>query len=225
MQNDPQILLIRPLGQDCFVLRCTRGDLKFDAGQLVSLGPRGFGINREYSIYSGEKDDYLEFLIRRIRNGTVSKLLFDLKPHDKVFVLGPYSNFRIKNTLKSNRPHWLIATGTGIAPFHSMVRSYPELNYKIIHGVRTSEEMYDREDYSVGRYVACISGTKSHLRSGLAGMESAFSGRVTSYLEQDSLPNNAIFYLCGNKNMINETFEILLSKGVSSDDIHSEVFF
>ena len=218
MLRDYQVISIRHLTEDCFVLRTERKDLKFDAGQLVSLGPRGMGVNREYSIYSGEQAQHLEFLVRNITDGTVSKRLSRLETGDKVFILGPYSEFKIKHTVKSHRPHWLIATGTGIAPFHSIVQSYPQLNYRMIHGIRLASEKYDAQDYAPDSYLPCISKDRQ-------GDRVAFSGRVTHYLSEAPLPPKGVYYLCGNNHMITEAYKILISRGVSSDDIHSEVFF
>ncbi len=218
MKSDYAVTGIRWLTEETFVLSTERKDLKFDAGQLVSLGPRGMGVNREYSVYSGEKDSQLEFLVRKVRGGTVSVALAKLKPGDLVFVLGPYSDFRLKELASSKSPIWFIATGTGIAPFRSMVRSNPDLDFKVIHGVREPEERYDFADYPAARYQACISG-KDAEKGG------AFRGRVTDYLRSAQLPKNGHFYLCGNNKMITDAYAILREAGVSSNNIHSEVFF
>lgn len=220
MLRDHHVIHVREITPNCFVLRIERNDLKFEAGQLVSLGPRGLGVNREYSIYSGEQDPYLEFLIRKVNDGTVSIALSKVTPQSKVFVLGPYSDFKIKNTLKNDRPHWLIASGTGIAPYHSMIKSNPNLNYRLIHGVRFKDERYDLNDYDQHRFVACLSQeSKETLPT------NAFSGRVTDYIKQAELPKDCVYYICGNNRMITEVYDILKDRSVSPDNIHSEVFF
>jgi ferredoxin--NADP+ reductase len=219
MNRDYQVIDLRWVTSDTFVLRTERKDLKFEAGQLVSLGPRGLGVNREYSLYSSEKDPHLDFLIRKVQNGTVSLALSKLKKGDNVFILGPYSDFRLKNLATSRRPLWFVATGTGIAPFCSMVRSNADLNYRMIHGVRTLGERYDHEQYAPDRYIACISEDKISAGPGL------YQGRVTEFLRTVELPENGMFYLCGNNKMITDAYRLLRDRGVSSDDIQSEVFF
>ena len=108
-----------------------------------------------------------------------------------------------------------IATGTGIAPFHSFVERWPNLNYKLIHGIRHEEEQYHFEDYAKSRYFPCVSQPSD-------GSERF---RVTDYLLNNELSKNILVYICGNRNMIVDVFNILHSKGVSGDKIVTEVFF
>jgi ferredoxin/flavodoxin---NADP+ reductase len=180
----------------------------------VSLGLPSLGLNREYSIYSGMSENYLEFLIREVEGGTLTPRLKSLKKGEPVDVNGPFGQFQIKES-EQKRPHLLIATGTGIAPFHSFALSYPDLNYRILHGVQTSSEMYDSSSYPADRYFPCLSLEKSHY----------FSGRVTNYLLEAEIPDKVLVYLCGNRKMIEEGFEILRKRKVPSDAIFVEAFF
>ena len=52
-----------------------------------------------------------------------------------------------------------------------------------------------------------------------------FSGRVTDYLKYHPQPVAAMYYLCGNRNMINDAYDILREQGVSGTNICTEVFF
>lgn len=205
---------LRWLEAGSFVLRVDRAGLRFTAGQCVSLGLWRSGVTREYSIYSGEQDDHLEFLVRVVRNGTVSPALAALRPGDPVYLAGPYSDFGLSSE-SLEAPHLLVATGTGIAPFHSFVRTHPRLDYLLLHGVRDPEQRYDFTAYETARYVACVSGESGP----------HFHGRVTAKLRQlDPRPRTRA-YLCGNHAMIEECFDILRAKGVAADDVHAEVFF
>jgi ferredoxin--NADP+ reductase len=205
---------VRNLTPSCYVLRVDRNDIPFRAGQCVSVGIKGSGVNREYSIYSGEQDDYLEFLIKEITPGVVSPALKHLNVGDVVDVEGPYSDFVLAGPRDRTRKHFFICTGTGIAPFHSYVKTYPTLDYTLLHGVRYLDERYDSHVFS-GHYIACVSREPG----------GDFTGRVTAYLRQNDVIPYAFFYLCGNRAMIEEAFDILRSQTVSSDHILTEVFF
>jgi ferredoxin--NADP+ reductase len=205
---------VRWLDPSTFVLRIERADLQFKAGQCISLGLWNAGVNREYSVYSGEHEPHLDVLVKLVQGGTVSERLSQLRPREPVYVAGPYSDFVLPAQLAGKR-FVFIATGTGIAPFHAFVASHPELDYTIVHGVRALAHCYDREAYASGRYVPCVSRERSD----------AFHGRVTDYLRESPLQAGAHVYLCGNHTMIEDAFELLRKQGVASDNIHAEVFF
>ncbi|MCX7848319.1 MAG: hypothetical protein N2595_09865 [bacterium] len=69
-----RVLGVRELTRHTFVLRIERNNVACTAGQCVTLGLHGSGINREYSLYSGEQDDYFEFLIREVEGGVRFRL-------------------------------------------------------------------------------------------------------------------------------------------------------
>ena len=75
-----KIIQIRFLTERTFVLRFDRGNLQFKAGQHIIVGLKGELNQREYSVYSGEKDDYLEILVREVLDGNVSLQLKHCKP-------------------------------------------------------------------------------------------------------------------------------------------------
>ena len=196
-----------------FCLRVERPNCIIKAGQCFNIGlPRG-DINREYSMYSDANAPYLEFLIREVEDGLISTQLKKLKPGDLVEVDGPYGEFCISSA-NINEKFLFIASGTGIAPFHSFVKTYPELNYQIIHGIRYSNEQYDYNDYKNGSYTSCVSRS-----------ENCTKKRVTDYLENNLPFLDSMIYLCGNRNMIINSVQILLDQGISGDQIISEVFF
>lgn len=204
---------IQHLTAHTYRLRIARGTLRFRAGQVVSVGVPGMGVNREYSIYSGENDVHLELLIREIPDGIVSVALKKQRPGDELEINGAYGKFFERPT--DNRPCLFVATGTGIAPFHSVVKTCPELNYTILHGVRHTEECYDRQDYAPARYIPCVTKDPG----------GAFHGRVTDYIEKCSLDPNTLCWLAGNHAMINDVYGLLRAKGIVSDNIFTEVFF
>jgi len=206
---------LRWLDASTFVLRVERKDLSFRAGQCISLGVWNAGVNREYSLYSGEHDPYLELLIKVVKGGTVSTALARLSARDPVYVAGPYSDFVLPKDAERQKLVF-VATGTGIAPFHSFVSTRPDLDYTLIHGVRERAQCYERSLYAAERYVPCISRERG---------DAAFHGRVTDYLKECPLSSASHVYLCGNHAMIEEAFDLLRDQSVPPDNIRSEVFF
>ena len=200
-----KVISIREISKTAFVLRLERNNFDFIPGQCANIGIPKMAINREYSIYSGIGDKYLEFLIKEVKNGVVSTSLKKSVKGDFLTIDGAYGLFTI---IDMNKKYVFVCTGTGIAPFHSIIKSYPNLKYTVLHGIREKSEEYDKKDYK--NYISCISKEDT---------------RVTDYLKNNKIDTESIYYLCGNSSMINDVYDILREKGVNSSNIHSESFF
>lgn len=209
-----KVLNIRHLNDTTFVLQFERGDFDFEAGQYLALGLKGKIQKREYSIYSGIDEPFLEILVKEVLDGDVSKRLKTLKAGDELEVQGPFGYFTLDEKIQT-RDVFFIASGTGISPCHSLVKSHAKFNFTMLHGIRTADEQYDKKDYRRGKYIACTS------REG----KGDFYGRVTDYLSQAKVDKNAAYFLCGNSNMIYDVFDVLKGAGVPQDQIHTEVYF
>ena len=170
---------------------------------------------REYSIYSGSNDPYLEVLIKEVKEGDVSILLKKTKMGQALNIEGPYGFFTLREEDIENKQFLFLATGTGISPFHSFVKSNPNLKYMLIHGIRLKSETYEKEIYSKQNYFSAISQDSN----------GNFHGRLTSYLKTFNIVPNTLCYLCGNVDMIHDAYDILQGKGIPVDQIHSEVYF
>ena len=212
-----RVQAIRRLSPSAYLLRLERGELAFEPGQYVTLGLPGSTARREYSIYSGSGDPFLEVLIKQVEGGTVSHQLARLAPGAALEVDGPFGYFLIPEAVRG-RPLLFVASGTGIAPFHCFVRSYPGLDYRLLHGVRTASETYDRHCYPRDRYLACLSREAAATAAG-------FAGRVTAYLRAHPAIPGTLCYLCGNSEMIFEAFDILKAAGIPGTDLFAEVYF
>ena len=210
-----KIIQIRFLTDSTFVVRLDRGNIQFRAGQHIIVGLKGELNQREYTIYSGEKDDYLEILVREVLDGNVSVKLKQSKPGDLLQVNGPFGSFGLEPFNMFSRKLVFIATGTGISPFHSFVRSYPGINYILLHGVRYLNEAYERNDFDGKRYILCTSKESNR----------GSKGRVTMFLKDYPVYPDMLFYMCGNSNMIYEVYHILNDKGIPDESIFSEVYF
>jgi len=210
-----QVIKIRRLTDLTFVLCLERRHLVFEPGQHVNIGLPEDGQQREYSVYSSVDDESLEVLVQTIPAGHVSGQLSQLSVGDPVLVSGPHGRFTLDQVAVETHPVYLIATGTGIAPFHCFARSVPELDYHILHGVRQPEECYEHSTYPRHRYTACLSQSA----------QGDFSGRVTDYLMAYPIDPSAGYYLCGNSDMIYDVFAILTQADVPRDQIFTEVYF
>ena len=210
-----EIISVRNLTESTYVLRFERNGMEFQAGQYIVIGPQGSKQKREYSIYSPVTSPYLEVLIKEVDEGFLSKKLKKSKPGDILEVEGPFGYFVLDENKIPERKYLFIASGTGISPFHSMIRSNPHINYVLLHGVRYQEEGYDKDVYEHGRYIQCTSkDTKGD-----------FHGRVTEYLMRNPVDPYTHCFLCGNSAMIDDAYSILESHGVPSNHLHAEVYF
>lgn len=211
-----EILDVRHLTDSTFIIRLERNNIKFKAGQHINVGPANSIHTREYSIYSGENEDFLEILVKEVTDGFISPVLKKQKPGNMLIVEEAVGYFSLPPQINSTDKFLFIASGTGIAPFHSFIASHPHLNYQIIHGIRNTSEKYDAHFYEPSRYVACTSRQKS---------ENSYFGRITDYLEEYSTEPGTHCYLCGNSSMIHDVYDILEQQGIPREMIHAEVYF
>lgn len=213
--NYYKVTELRQLTENTFVLSMPKSRFKFIAGQHVSVSIMGDYQSREYSIYSAEESDNLEILVKEVEGGYFSPKLKHLKVGEFVEVHGPFGKFWLDEKKRDTHKHVFIASGTGIAPFHSIVKSNPNLNYELIHGIRYANEAYEVEDYDREKVTICTSRDD----------KGDFNGRLTEYLKQTEFEKNTCFYLCGNSDMIFDAMEILKSKGFDRESVTVEVYF
>jgi ferredoxin--NADP+ reductase/benzoate/toluate 1,2-dioxygenase reductase subunit len=214
--SELKVSSLRDLTPSTYVLRFDRNKIPFRAGQHILLGVKDDIQAREYSVYSAEQDNYFEVLIKEVQDGMVSRQLRHVKPGETVNFEHPVGYFIIKDEDIKNKKFLFIASGTGIAPFHSFVRSYPDLDYKLLHGVRHADEAYDMHEYEKERLVICSSRDD----------KGDYPGRVTDYLRHFPVTDkDTLCYFCGNCEMIHEAYDILLQQGISSNNLFAEVYF
>jgi len=209
-----KVIQTRQLTDSTFVVRLEKNGLEFQTGQFILLGFSNTD-RREYSVYSGEREDFLEVLVREVEGGKVSSKLRRLESGDTVQVDGPFGFFKFSPDMYPVKKFLFVATGTGISPFHSFVKTHAELDYRLIHGVRFANEAYDHDDFQQERVTLCTSGDS----------DGDFYGRVTAYLAEQNIEKDTNCFLCGNSEMIYEVFDILTAKGIPVSNIYSEVYF
>jgi ferredoxin/flavodoxin---NADP+ reductase len=201
------------LAKDAFLLKFKR-NFSFKAGQVIGLGVKTNIEPRLYSIASGETDEFIEILYTEKSDGKLTPILSILKKGDKILATNPFGSF----TEYSDSPV-CISTGTGIAPFISMLKSGKGKNATFIHGVRAPEYFYFEKllkESLNNNYIQCCSGSNS---------PQYFNGRVTLYLQENPMNPNKKYYLCGIAEMVVEARDILISKGIPYGNIISEIYF
>ncbi|RPI41006.1 MAG: oxidoreductase, partial [Bacteroidetes bacterium] len=190
---------VRHLTGSTYVLRFSRNGMEFTPGQHLVMGPPDGEEMREYSIYSGNNEEYLEVLIKEVDEGLVSRQLKNVREGDPIQIRGPYGFFLTKASAPGEKKLLFISSGTGIAPFHSFVRSAPGADYRIIHGVRNMSEAYDLSHYRRDRITVCTSRDDS----------GDFAGRITDYLLDAELGPDQQIYLGWTSHMILDAMDIL----------------
>ncbi len=203
----------RQISPDGYHLILARDGVDVEAGRLVTLHGRSLVEDRSYTVVSGERDEHIEVLYRLIPTGVLTPQLAALQSGDTIEWSGPYGQFVLRDPA---RPIWFIATGTGIAPCRSYIRTHPNLDITILHGVRHTAELYFRDEFSSYKYHPCLSADTA---------PDCHSGRVTQRLKDIHCPLEAHYYLCGAYEMIYEVQDMLLDKGVSPDHIFNEGYY
>lgn len=203
------------------------GPLPFRAGQFVNLAvpgaaPRG---ERSYSIWSDPADpERLELCIKLLAGGAASEHLRSARPGLTTTVRGPFGVFLLR---EEPRPTWFVATGTGLAPFRSMlldaVRRHDPRPFRLAFGVRDQQDLFALADLAgFARALPDFACTLclSRPEPGWSG----YTGRVTRLLETAELPDEAECYLCGNGAMITDARALLERRGVPRSRIRFEKF-
>lgn len=191
-----------------------RRDVDFNLGQVVKIGLSPDTPPRIYSICSGNLEEEVRILFNIKEGGALTPKLASLIPGEIIRVSKPYGSFT--NTKK---PAWWVATGTGIAPFFSMVRSRLTENKKLIHGVRFLNQFYFEDDleWALGdNYVRCCSQESSC---------DTFPGRVTDYLAMQGKLPDVNYFICGSAIMVVEVRDLLIARGIPFSNIFAEIYF
>ena len=210
----------------------------FEPGQYLTMGVTVDGryICRPYSTSSPAGATHeLEFLIRLVPGASFTPLLWAL-PHGARLRLGPPKGL-FRTDPGDIRTHLFVATGTGLAPFVSMVRSStvsPRPRRSIVvHGVsRMAELAYRDELGSLARTRPDLEyrPVLSRAPTGLDGTWHGDTGRLDTALGPicDELaldPDDLVAYICGNPGMIASVEALMLARGLPAAAIRSEGYW
>ena len=178
-----------------FAFRTTRPrSLRFRSGEFVMIGlmgDNGRPLLRAYSIASPSWDDELEFYSIKVPDGPLTSKLQHLNVGDQIILRPKPVGTLVHDALLPGKRLWLFATGTGIAPFASLVRdpeTYEKFDRVILtHTCRDVAELeYGRrlveslpDDPLIGEFV----GDKLRYYPTTTREDSAVMGRITANLE------------------------------------------
>lgn len=192
-----------------------RGDFVFRAGEEIEVHGPEPADHRTYSLAGGEREPVLRILFRVIPEGAISPRLARLAPGDSVDFSGPFGSFILHTP---PRPLGFVATGTGLAPLLSYIRTHQDARPTVLHGVRREHDLYARAELEprCERYLPCVSGE---------ACARAHHGRVTDLLPRIAWPPDAGLYLCGSNAMIRDARALLLRSGLHADRIVSEPYY
>ncbi|MBN9044516.1 MAG: ferredoxin--NADP reductase [Rhizobiales bacterium] len=131
-----------------FSFRTTRDPgFRFQSGQFIMMGleVNGKPLTRAYSIASSLYEDGLEFFSIKVPDGPLTSKLQHLKQGDRIIVSRKPVGTLLYDNLRPGKNLWLLSTGTGLAPFLSIIRdleAYERFEKVIlVHGVRQVAEL------------------------------------------------------------------------------------
>ena len=134
--------------EELFSFRTSRDKgFRFASGQFTMIGLRidGKPLLRAYSIASAHYDDELEFFSIKVPDGKLTSRLKDLAPGDEILVGAKATGTLLLDSLTPGRNLYLLGTGTGLAPFLSLVRDlevYERFEKVIlVHGCRQVRDL------------------------------------------------------------------------------------
>ena len=217
----------------------------FESGQYMTIGvmaqtatgPRI--VQRPYSVASDPAvagSEGYEMYVRQVEGGTFTPLLFQLPVGHRMRMIGPKGKFTLLP--EDDRTHIFISSGTGNAPFVSMMRAMVRegrpRRIVFMNGVSYVRDLGYRallEGWAASRalpltYVPSISRPTAAENAGWGGRW----GRVEAVLapvldELDLTPDNAIAYICGNPDMILAAEQTLLSRGFPEEQVRKELYW
>jgi ferredoxin-NADP reductase len=201
--------------------------LEFVPGQFTSFTAmiEGKEITRAYSLASAPSgSNRFELCLNRVEAGHLSPRLFDMQPGDRIEMRQPLGMFVLR---QPPRDSILIATGTGIAPFRSILQTHLNAaspGFTLLFGVRYESHLLYRQEFEeMGRNHPNFRfwPTLTRPESGWTGRQ----GRVQAHLAEAIGDRRDVdFYLCGLKEMVDEVRGLLKSQGFDRKQIFYEKY-
>ncbi len=201
---------------------------EFLSGQYVSVQVSPRGDRRPYSICSSpDKKHAFELLLDLIPGGLGSNFLYQLPFGSEVDILAPMGVFTLADPTTEDAIV-LIATGSGIAPFRSMILDllqgkHDQRQIIFYWGLRHEQYLFWQDEF----LELAESFSNFHFHPVISQPTPQWPlchGRVTDCLSVHEQPANAGYYLCGNTQMVEQVVQQLTEKGVAKDHIHHEKF-
>lgn len=200
------------VGSDTVAVRFQRPtDYTFRPGQYAivrATTDSDAALMRQYSFTSRPDDNILELLIQHEPEGEVSTWLCTIaKPGDEVELSQAFGAFTIDPAGKT--PFLMIAGRVGIAPFLSMLRSFPDMDVQVLYSVSNAEQACFLDELAT-QNVTIIDTSKT--------------GRINSENLAPYLAQKPLVYLCGSKQFVDAMTEYAANNHVDKSSIHRELF-
>jgi len=226
---------IAPMVRHIIFTREDGQDFAYKPGQFITIHFERDGktLRRSYSIATiPGRSDHIEIAAGHIEGGPGTELLFHLKPGDQVSTTGPFGRLVLRD--EAPQRYFLIATGTGVTPYRSMLpelkarlAAQEKLEVVLLLGVRGREHLLYADDFQQlaadntrFHFVPCYSRQDPDTLN-----EDERQGYVQHILKTYELtPENDLIYLCGNPGMIDEAFQYLQEQGFAVQSIRREKY-
>lgn len=206
-----------------FSLKVEGALLSFEAGQFVriALDIGGERVARPFSFVNPPSEPVHEFYGIVVPGGPLSPRLARLQAGDALYVATNPAGFLVLSEVPDARTIWLVSTGTGIAPFLSMLSTDAPWkrfeNVVLVHAVRHARELAYRELIaSIPRvkYVPFVS--REEAAGALSGRIPAAirDGRLEAAAGQALSPEGSHVLLCGNPDMLRDATAALQERGL-----------
>jgi ferredoxin/flavodoxin---NADP+ reductase len=210
-----RVLTVHHWNESLFTFRTTRDPgLRFQSGQFVMMGlvADGKPLLRAYSLASAPYDDHLEFFSIKVANGPLTSRLQHLVADDEVLVGRKVHGTLVLHDLLPGRRIYLFGTGTGLAPFVSLIKD-------LVHGVRMQSDLaYARlieEELPANEFFGADTRPKLIYYPTVTREPFRNSGRLTQLIDSGKLftdiglppmrPDEDRAMVCGGQSMLKET--------------------
>lgn len=232
--NSERVLSVRHWNEFLFSFTTTRAaGLRFENGQFIMIGlpVDGRPLLRAYSIASANYEENLEFLSIKVADGPLTSRLQNLQIGDEILIGSKPTGTLLLQDLKPGRNLYLLATGTGLAPFISILRD-PETwerfdRIVLAHGVRQLADLayrdYFENDLPNHEYFGDAVRNKFIYYPCVTRELSRHQGRIDELLESGKLcadvglppldPANDRVMICGSNAMLKSISNLLDSRG------------
>ena len=232
--NEERVLSVHHWTNKLFTFTTTRDPaLRFSNGHFTMIGLRvnGKPLLRAYSIVSANYEEHLEFLSIKVPDGPLTSKLQHIQVGDTVIVGKKPTGTLVIDYLIPGKRLYLLSTGTGLAPFMSIIRdpdTYERFEQVIlVHGVRTKDELayHDLVSEHLPAHEFLGDMVTSKLRYYPTVTREAYKnmGRVTDLMESGKLftdlgvpgldAQNDRVMICGSPGMLRDLKHMLEARG------------
>ncbi len=185
-------------------------------------------IRRAYSIASSSKaDDYVELYVTLVRSGALTPRLWLLQPGGRLWLGSSAKGHFTMDDLPRDQNVVLIGTGTGLAPYISMIQDYHHCNrgrrFVVIHGARHVRELGYRDELEALQcecrtlaYIPTVSrpAAEDNWQGHVGRVQSVLDdGTIERALDGDASSTTTHVFLSGNPEMVEEMHRVFLERG------------